>query len=296
MTAPARSLTEDFNAMGLRDVNSVLMLSGLPSVTAAEAPPVTHGTVEEAAKAIFEGVMAELTDDEIEGDKAQYESDLRASILTRLKKEVSEGKSLKEAGDVVADTLVERMKKARERRVRISASGKRTRFVATRKRGAAAVKAKRSYRRWKSRGGVKRKARSERRGKRMRQKRISARIRGESTADDLRALLNESAADTSTLTDTMVDVLEAHDRIATCASLLADFFESDGTDEDKALVAVLDEMVQAIDAREPAVLEGKSDEASEMKRLGTFMKVLAGAVDQFERYEFQPEGDGAGNA
>ncbi len=296
MTAPAHSLTEDFNRMGLRDVNSVLALAGLSESTVVEPPSATHGTIEEVAKAIFDGTMSELAADEIEGDRAKFESDLRASILSRLQKEVTEGKSLKEAGDVVADTLIERMKKTRERRIRISASGKRTRFVATRKRGAAAVKAKRSYRRWKARGGIKRKARSERRGKRMRQKRISARIRGESTADDLRALLNESTADTSTLSDTMVDVLEAHDRIAVCASLLADFFESDGTDEDKALVAVLDEMVQAIDAREPAVLEGKSDEASEMKRLGTFMKVLAGAVDQFERYEFQPEDGGAGNA
>ncbi len=288
----SQTLAEDFARLGIKDTAQVFALAGLTESGAADAvaaaPAPNPSSLPEVAEAICRGTMEQLQDNEIEGDRQQFESELRANIKARLEKEVAAGASLKEAGDTVATVLIEKMMKVRDRRIRITSTGKRIRFVANRKRGAEAVQAKREYRRWKARGGAKRKARAERRAPRLRQKMMAARFRSanESVATSLRAMLHESSiGDADQLSPVFADILEAHDRVASTASLLADFFEADGDDADKALVAVLDEMVQAIDARETAILEGKADESAELKRLGTFMKVLAGAVDQFEQYE-----------
>ena len=308
MTTAPRHLAEDLKGLGI-DLSQSAALAGLMEHTSAGQPrpaPTPDASIvlpaigsrggrdniAEAAEAIYKATIESIDESQIDYDVEEFKRDLRQVIEARLRTEVERGASIQEATGAVSEIIEARMKRVRLRTVRVSASGKRQRVTIKRKTGAEYLAGVRSRR--KNRAKIARSKRKYARTTGRRQARQRSRLdrqMGESAAQQLRNLLTESTIEASDLSDDMLGILEARERIQRIALHLADFFEANGSDEDQALVSVLDEMVESIDAGETAILEGKADVAAETKRLGVLLKGLGRAVEEFDKYEWADEAE-----
>jgi hypothetical protein len=275
-----QSLVEDLKKVGAGDLDFIADIAGVQG--GGPAKPAQSGpSIDESVDSLYKEIRAEVHESQIDYDKNEFETDLRAAIKERLEAELSKGTSLEEAFKVIRKLVGGSLKRARIQKL---TGGEKLAARQARRKNRASIRisAKR-YRR---------KSTTKRREK----KRATLKSRmGESKADELRGLLSESQVEAAGLSDAHEDVLEAYERIGRIAALLGDFFESFGDDNDTEIAKVMDEMIEGIEAREATMLEGKvSDAASEIPRIQSLVKVLGRALETYGQYNLSvdeaPEG------